>query len=412
MDKIHCICGQLVDSDNERNAHILSHFEKKICFCCDNDLIFLAGRWYQPHIDINCRLSANEIKQEPEGTVSDEFYEQDTVIVPIKMEESIDLSIFTPNITDGIVESTIEIHQLQSDEEHAPNESDEELLVPINEHDAQYVPAANGKSSLFPCNLCSLSFEYRYAYDNHISSAHLTGNKTNPTTTDGNKSFNQSNDRTLHVRSYPCELCDVCSLAFRQNRLKHMEDAHSTQVMNRKRGRPSSNRVHNNQLHPCSLCLAVFLHRQNRFYHMKYVHGKYNDFFQAKAELEMSCIRTNGNCAGDGGNSSQSKVELTRLSNGEKTHLENSLMTIPIEQSPKIRACDVKMWSCSICTFISAKKSNVSQHIHSKCHKDKGATVKPILDWHGTDNTLPLTDTTISPKRKRGRPSNIIDFKQ
>lgn len=49
-----CICGQLVANDTDRNEHILSHFEQKHCICCANHLIFVAGKWYQPHVDSNC----------------------------------------------------------------------------------------------------------------------------------------------------------------------------------------------------------------------------------------------------------------------------------------------------------------------------------------------------------------------
>lgn len=61
MRENYCICGQLVATDIDRNEHILSHFEQKQCNSCDIRLIFVAGRWYQPHNDLNC----NAIKEEP-----------------------------------------------------------------------------------------------------------------------------------------------------------------------------------------------------------------------------------------------------------------------------------------------------------------------------------------------------------
>lgn len=63
MKENYCICGYLVSSDIERNEHILSHFKQKQCSSCDSQLIFVAGKWYQPHDDLNCNL----IKKEPES---------------------------------------------------------------------------------------------------------------------------------------------------------------------------------------------------------------------------------------------------------------------------------------------------------------------------------------------------------
>lgn len=62
MKEFHCFCGQIFDDIIDQNAHILTHFDQKHCIGCDNQLIYVAGKWYQPHTDLNC----NAIKVEPE----------------------------------------------------------------------------------------------------------------------------------------------------------------------------------------------------------------------------------------------------------------------------------------------------------------------------------------------------------
>lgn len=58
-----CFCGQVFTNAAEKNEHILaSHFERKHCFTCNNQLISIGDQWYQLHNDAVCSI----VKQEPE----------------------------------------------------------------------------------------------------------------------------------------------------------------------------------------------------------------------------------------------------------------------------------------------------------------------------------------------------------
>lgn len=174
MKKIYCICGQLVANEIVKNEHILSHFKQKHCIGCDKQLIFVAGKWYQPHVDIIC----NGFKQEPEYDNSEIIDSCDPCsLLPVKCVEPMpsiekieDEVLIGADPLDHIIPESIEFENEfleASDESMAFNEAASE-----SSDETQRLTESLSKS--YPCKVCPISFMRKHNHYAHMKKYHPT----------------------------------------------------------------------------------------------------------------------------------------------------------------------------------------------------------------------------------------------
>lgn len=219
MKESYCICGQLVATDIDRNEHILSHFEQKQCNTCDNRLIFVAGRWYQPHNDVDC----NTIKEESRDCLSPAYGINDTPFA---------------------VDSIPEIGPLSVSKQECPTEEiehNEEIIVEpclYAEH------LTSDSESIYKCENCPKEYQLKSSLARHRKSCLKSHSKK----------------RKKHDTSESDE-CDV----IQQNEIGKF----STQSN-------ESNQNDNSELKPfqCFFCSERFVHRGSANRHMRRFHQK------------------------------------------------------------------------------------------------------------------------------------------
>lgn len=394
MREIFCICGQLVSSDIERNEHILSHFEQSPCNGCGYDLIFIAGKWYQPH---NC---SSIVKQELD--YDDNVTDQDLLAIVehnVKVE-SIELPTsleFCTNINDPLI-GTDQIERIVVSE---CNALDDNLLV-------KYLPSLEQEA-------------------------------------------NSPNQLQVQPESEPYS-CEVCSISFslKPNHDKHMLKYHPEHMKREGQSiRPHVNT--GSKAYRCRLCPAAFNHRQNRFKHMKIVHGEFTlssgkeAGYRDRAEGGTLSIQTRSRNGSFNRlitvTSSESLAELSNESDHEeqtadgmpmdgsdynddddmsdssdsadetyqpqpsKRRLSHKLnqhetsqkvlpmtpneancsnhSTLPVTnrtESKKFRSGDIRMWSCRLCSKKMPFKHNMYRHIRSAHNLEDKSLAIPSVD--------------------------------
>lgn len=328
MKENYCICGQFVANEIERNEHILSHFNQKHCIGCDKQLIFIAGRWYQPHIDIDC----NVVKQEPEYDDNENCDAINNFEHNVK-DESTEVSNI-PHVLDPLSgldplaqsiepeSDFLDTHPVYVERKERMREADksidkrrklvDEISEPENlsnedlEDDEDYTPmrsrpkarkgsrATSKNVRKWPCGFCAYKAAARYNVYRHRRIAHKIDDKTLYWGTTKAPIRGSQAPKNL-VKIWSCGFCSYKS-AFRGNIYEHRRTIHdsddktmnwqygemsSTDTMNSEvdnreansaSNTPIDNRSGEAKMWFCALCSKETQFIQNMYRHIRDVH--------------------------------------------------------------------------------------------------------------------------------------------
>lgn len=209
-----CFCGESFGNVATKNEHILiSHFERKHCTGCNNDLISIGDKWYQLHNDIDCNI----IKTEPD------FYDE-----PLDSHNDLDdLELSAEN--EQMFEDALDMIDTMDPLERSPspafddpsspafddfefnNDISSESDHPLDDND---VPAND--SDGWSCRICSKTFTYRHNLMRHYRNVeHIEPNIADMGTSESNR-----------------WLCTTCGQTFtiKSNLRRHQRQFHGTDV--------------------------------------------------------------------------------------------------------------------------------------------------------------------------------------
>lgn len=311
----------------------MSHFDRKRCTGCDNELISIGGKWYQQHIDANCdviKLELNYDDTEMYVTNND----QDMKI------ESFELSISTENIP-AEYEPVLEndpFAEIMAPESNAFNDDMLESLD-ISKGDSQTSP--------FQRTVCSKSADIAKEQLKRITLAYRAN------TTASNSGGSSAAGARQHISSRPTAnsyQCRICLMLFRSRYRQrvHMRKAHPSIAI--KTGRP---RI----IRPGDTSCA----KQNR---------------RLRRLKRLQRMKKEDQC--DFAESAQTGPSKTTANepNAETTSAGTS-------REHNFRLEDVKIWACGLCSAKAKVAANIHQHIRIVHGSSDEALAKPILDAKG-----------------------------
>lgn len=414
MKENYCICGQLVSGDIERNEHILSHFEQKHCSGCDVDLIFVAGKWYQHHVNSRCNF-----KEDPDydgGVMNEEFVSIITVEPQVKCEsiepstpiESCSKIIDPLKGIDPIVpkavpnESLPELYEepeSEEEEEEFCTDSANEMTDDLSDSssssgsdDEDYRPPTKRRTSNIvgetsqqlpsppevlkeiddQADDASDELEFKGAISDAVSDVQSIDEK--------NSKASRPNEADQIMWQ-----CQICSKSYSKSftAYKHLRDRHATNDKTKaipvpyKEPEETKSTDSDVKRWKCTLCTAERQNKCNMYTHIRVKHGSNDKSLAIPAPeiIKNKMLFKDIKMWKCGFCSVLSKERGNMIKHLRIQHAsDDRAMVIPAPNANKDRKSG-KMFKCGICSWLSKFRAGIIRHLRDKHASDDRSMV-------------------------------------